>query len=73
MFKNKDMQSFMENLKMKKKDNIFLTFRSGDSNPRFSAIFLSIIWIFMWSEKLEINSNQAFKRDRDLVKNKVGD
>jgi hypothetical protein len=44
MVKNKDMQFFMENLKMKrKKDNIFLTFRSGDLNPGFSVIFPPMI------------------------------
>ena len=68
MVKNKDMQFFMENLKMKrKKDKIFLTFRSGDLNPRFSVIFPPMIWIFMWSEEPEIKSKQASKRDRTLI------
>ena len=41
MEKNKDMQFFMENSKMKrKKDKHFLTFWSWDLNPRFSVIFL---------------------------------
>ena len=40
MVQKKDMHLFMENLKMKrKKDKIFLTFRSRDLNPRFSVIF----------------------------------
>jgi hypothetical protein len=44
MVKNKDMQFFMKNLKMKrKKDKTFLTFQSGDLNPRFSVIFLPMI------------------------------
>ena len=39
MVKNKDMQFFMENLKMNKKGTKnFLTFRRGNSNPRFSVI-----------------------------------
>ena len=38
----KNTQFCMENLKMKrKKDKNFLTFRSRDSNPRFSVIFLT--------------------------------
>ena len=44
----------------------FLTFWSGDLNPRFSVIFPPMIWIFMWSEELEIKSKQTFKRDRTL-------
>ena len=69
MVKNKGMQFFMENLKMKrKKDKNFLTFKSGDLNPRFSVIFPPMIWIFMWSEEPEIKSKQASKRDRTLVK-----
>jgi hypothetical protein len=44
MVKDKDMQFFMENLKMKrKKDKIFLTFQSRDLNPRLSVIFLPMI------------------------------
>jgi hypothetical protein len=44
MVKKKDMQFFMENLKMKrKKDKIFSTFRSRDLNPRFSVIFPAMI------------------------------
>ena len=69
MVKNKDMQFFMENLKMKrKKSKEILTFRSGDLNPRFSVIFLSMIWIFMESVEPEIKSKQASKRDRALKK-----
>jgi hypothetical protein len=37
-----------------KKDKFFLTFQSGDSNPRFSAIFSPMIWIFMEGEGDEI-------------------
>ena len=67
MVKNKDMQFFMENLKMKrKKDKKFLTFRSRDLNPRFSVIFSPMIWIFMESEEPEIKPKQASKRDRTL-------
>ena len=65
MVKSKNMQFFMENLKMKKKDKFFLTFRSVDLNPRFSVIFPPMIWIFMESEK--IKSKQASKRDRTLL------
>ena len=40
MFKIKDTQFCVKNLKRKrKKDKIFLIFRSGDLKPRFSAIF----------------------------------
>ena len=60
MVKNKDMQFFMENLKMKrKKDKKFLTFRSGDLKPRFSVIFPPTIWIFMQGEGDEIKSKQG--------------
>ena len=68
MVKNKGMQFFMENLKMKrKKENFFLTFWSGDLNPRFSGIFLPMIWIFIWSEELEIKWKQASERDMTLL------
>ena len=43
-----------------------MTFRSKDLNPRFSVIFLPMIWIFMESEEPEIKSKQAYKRDRTL-------
>ena len=67
MVKNKDMQFFMENLKMKrKKDKKNLTFRSGDLNPRFSVIFPPMIWIFMEGEGDKIKSKQASKKDRTL-------
>ena len=57
MAKNKDMQFFMENLKMnRKRTKIFLTFRSGDSNSRFSVIFPPMILIFMEGEGDEIKS-----------------
>ena len=35
-------------------------------NPRFSLIFLPMIWIFMESDEPEIKSKQASKRDRNL-------
>ena len=67
MNRNKDMQFFMENLKMKrKKDKFFLTFRSRDLNPRFSVIFPPMICIFTKGERDEIKSKQASKRDRTL-------
>ena len=67
MVKNKDMQFFMENLKVKrKKDKNFLTFWSGDLNPRFLVIFLPMISVFMSSEEPKIKSKQASKRDRTL-------
>ena len=50
----------------KKKGQKFLTFRSGDLNPRFSVIFPPMIWIFMESVEPEIKSKQASKRDRTL-------
>ena len=65
MVKNKDMQFFKENLK-RKEDKKCLTFRSGDSNSRFSVIFPPMIWIFMEGEGDEIKSKQASKRDRTL-------
>ena len=41
MAKNKDRQFFMENLKMnRKRTNKIMTYRSGDSNLRFSVIFI---------------------------------
>ena len=68
MIKDKDIQFFIENLKMKrKKDKKFLTFWSGDLNPRFSVIFPQMIWIFMESEEDEIKSKQASKKDRTLI------
>ena len=64
MVKNKDMQFFMEDLKMeRKKDKIFLTFWRGNLKPRFSVIFPPMIWIFMWCVEPEIKSKQASKRD----------
>ena len=60
MVKNKDMQFFMENLKMKrKKGQKVLTFQSGDSNPRFSVIFPPTILIFMEDEGDENKSRQG--------------
>ena len=67
MVKIKKIQFCVKNLKMKrKKNNIFLTFRSRDLNPRFSVIFSPMIWIFMESEEPEIKPKQASKRDRTL-------
>ena len=69
MAKNKDMQFFMENLKMnRKRTKFFLTYWSGDSNPSFSVIFLPMIWIFIEGEGDEIKSKQASKRDGTLKK-----
>ena len=63
---NKDMQFFMEDLKIKrKKDKIFLTFWSRDLNPRFSVIF-PVIWIFVENEDDEIKLKQAAKKDTTL-------
>ena len=62
MVKNKDMQFFMDNLKMNRKrtKKIFI-FRSGDLNRRFSVIFPPMIWIFMEGEGDKIKSKQASK------------
>ena len=35
--------------------------------PCNSVIFPSMIWIFIWSEELEIKWKQASKRDRTLL------
>ena len=48
-----------------------LTFRSEDLNPRFSVLFLTMIWILMWSEEPEIKSKQASKRGRTLSTCKI--
>ena len=56
---------FMVNLKMKRKK--ILTFRSGNSKPRFPVIFPPTIWISMEGEGGEIKSKQASKRDRTLA------
>ena len=67
MVKNKGMQFFIENLKMKrKKDKKILTFRSGDLNPGFSVIFPPLIWIFMGSEEDETKSKNASKKNTTL-------
>ena len=56
-----------EEFENERKDNkFFLTFRSGDLNPRFSVIFPPMIWIFMESEEPEIKLKQASKRDKTL-------
>ena len=68
MVKFKDTQFYVKNLKRKRKKNKkFLTFRSGDLNPRFSVIFPAQDLNFMESEEPEIKSKQATKRDRTLV------
>ena len=60
----KHTQFCVKNLKIKrKKDNNFMTFRSGDLNHRFQPM----VWIFMESVEPEINSKQASKRDRTLL------
>ena len=53
----------------KKKDENFLIFQSGDLDPRFSEIFRSMIWSFLWFEEPKIKSKQASKRDRTLKNN----
>ena len=50
----------------RKKVKKISAFWSGDLNPKFSVIFLPMIWIFMWSEEPKIKSKQASKRDRTL-------
>ena len=51
MAKIKDTQYCLKNLKMKrKKDKKYLTFRSGDSNPRFSVIFP--LFEFSWKVRV---------------------
>ena len=44
-----------------------MTFWCRDLDPRFSVIFLPMIWIFMWCEEPEIKSKQVSKRDRTLI------
>ena len=62
MFKIKDIQFCARIWKWKKKNKKFLTFQSGDLNPRFLVIFPPMIW----SEGPEIKLKQASKRDRAL-------
>ena len=54
-----------------KRTKIFLTFQSGELNPRFSVIFPPMIWIFMESEEPYAGARdqykQASKRDRTLI------
>ena len=68
MVKHKDMQVFYGEFENEqKKDKKCLTYRSGDSNPRFSVIFPPMISIFMEGEGDKIKSKQASsKRDRTL-------
>ena len=65
MAENKDIQFFLENLKMNSKK---ITYWSRDSNPSFSVIFSPMIWIFIEGEGDEIKSKQASKRDGTLKK-----
>ena len=67
MVKNKDMQFYEEFENEQKKDKQFLTYRSGDSKPRFSVIFPPMIWISMEGEGDEIKSKQASKRNGTLT------
>jgi hypothetical protein len=52
---------------MNRKYKKILTFQSEDSNPRFSVIFLPMIWIFMEGKGDKIKSKQASTRDRTLL------
>ena len=63
--KNKVFYGEFEN--EQKNDKKILTFRSRDSNPRFSVIFLPKIWIFLEGEGDEIKSKQASKRGKTLI------
>ena len=56
-------------MKRKKKDKKVLTFQSGDLNPRFSVIFLPMIWIFMEIEGDEIKSRQGSLKFSNLILN----
>ena len=56
------MHFSMENLKMnRRRTKNFLTFLRRDSNPRFSVIFLLMIWIFMEGESDEIKSRNGMQ------------
>ena len=70
MVKIKETQFCVKNLKMERKKEKrpkkILTFRSGDLNPIFSVIFPPMIRIFIESERGEIKSKQASKKDRTL-------
>ena len=69
MVKNKDMQFWWRIWKWKeKKDKNFLTFQSGDSNPRFLVIFPPTIWIFMDVEGDKIKSRLGSKNFLTLTK-----
>ena len=52
---------FMENLKIKQMTDFFFTFRSGNSNSRFSVIFLTMIWIFTAGRVTRSNQNILVK------------
>ena len=63
MVKNKDMQFFMENLKMKRqKDKNVLTFLSRDLNPRFSVIFPPWFEFFCEVKSPRSNKNKFLKK-----------
>ena len=61
MVKNKEMQFFLGNLKMKRNGlKNFLTFQSGDSKPRFLVVILApLIWISQQFEGDEIKSKNV--------------
>ena len=68
MVKHKDVQFFMENLKMnRKRTKTFLTYQSGDSNPQIFSNFPAHDLNFHESEEPEIKSKQASKRDWTLL------
>ena len=67
MVKNKDMQLFMEHLKMNRKRKKIFWYR--DLNPRFPIIFPPMTWIFIEGEGDEIKSKQASKIDMTLSPN----
>ena len=69
MVKNKDMQFFMENLKMKrKKDKKILTFRNGDLNPGFSVIFPPIIFLHYFFLQYNRSFYGEFENKQDKTK-----
>ena len=54
MFKIKDIQFCIENLKMKrKKDKHFLTLQSGDLNPQFSKIPTHDLNYWRWWDQIQ--------------------
>ena len=59
MVKYKYMQFFYGEFEIEQKEDKKITFRSGDSNPRFSVTFPPMIWIFMEGEGDKIKSRQG--------------